>query len=78
MEKKFKLAVIAVFLLITPLFMMAQAPPHPNNGSIPSSTTNTPVGAGAPIADGQYVLLALVIAYAGRKIYVMQTGPQKA
>lgn len=78
MQKKFKLAVIAVLLVITPLFMIAQTPPHPNNGNTPTSETNTPVGAGAPIADGQFVLLVLVLAYAGRKIYVMPSSPQKA
>ena len=76
MEKKFKLVVIAVLLVIAPLCMIAQTPPHPNNGSSPNSTTNTPVGAGAPIADGQFVLLSLVMAYAGRKIYLLQTEPR--
>ncbi len=77
MEKWFKLAVLAMILVITPVFMFAQTPPHPNNGSSPDSTTNTPVGAGAPIADGQFVLLALVMAYTGRKIYLMPTGKIK-
>lgn len=76
MEKWLKLAVLAMVLVITPLFMFAQTPPHPNNGSSPNSTTNTPVGAGAPIADGQFVLLSLVMAYAGRKIYLLQTEPR--
>lgn len=78
MEKKFKLKVITVLLVIAPLFLIAQTPPHPNNGNSPASTTNTPVGAGAPVADGQLLLLVLVIAYAVRKIYLIPADPKKA
>ena len=56
---------------------LLQAQPHPNNGSAPVTGSNTPVGAGAPIADGQFLLMAMVMAYAGRKIYIMNSNPAK-
>jgi len=54
-----------------------QAQPHPNNGNAPDAGSNTPVGAGAPIADGQFLLLTMVMAYAGRKIYFLHEKPAK-
>ena len=67
MVKKIKLTVITILLLLSPILMKAQAPPHPNNGGAPTPGTNTPVGAGAPIADGTYILLAFGMAYAIKK-----------
>ena len=72
MKSFVKLLITAAFLFLSTNLLQAQAPPHPNNGAAPSSGGgNTPVGAGAPVADGQFILLALGLAYAGRKWYEM-------
>lgn len=70
MKSFLRILAIAVLLLASTTLLQAQTPPHPNNGVAPSSGSgNTPVGAGAPIADGQFILLALGLAYAGKKWY---------
>ena len=63
-----KKLVIASFLMVTPLFIIAQDPPHPNGGSGPG-TGNTPVGGGSPIGGGLIIMMALGAAYGGKKIY---------
>lgn len=74
MKSLLKTTILGTFLLVATLRVQAQAPPHPNNGgTAPTSVTNTPVGAGATLADGSFVLLALALAYACRKVYVMRT-----
>lgn len=70
----FMKSIIKILILTVLMFAstkLVQAQPHPNNGSAPVTGSNTPVGAGAPIADGQFLLLAMVMAYAGWKMYVM-------
>lgn len=73
MKRHFLIAIIAAFFIVAPALIFAQAPPHPNNGAPPSSGPggNTPVGAGAPITDGSFILLTMALAYAARKIYVV-------
>ena len=68
MKKAIKMLVIAAFLMATPLFIIAQNPPHPNGGSGPG-TGNTPVGGGAPIDGGLSIMLVLGAAYGSKKIY---------
>jgi len=51
MKRNFRIVLIAAFLATAPLFMLAQAPPHPNGGAAPGSG-NGPVGGGAPIGGG--------------------------
>jgi hypothetical protein len=68
MKRDIKVFLIAAFLLIAPVLMFAQTPPHPNGGAVPSGS-NTPVGAGAPVGNGIFILLTLALAYAGRKVY---------
>mgnify|MGYP001811314133 CR=1 FL=1 len=66
MKINFKILLIAAFLVTAPLLMLAQNPPHPNNGGAPG-TGNTPVGgspSGAPIGGGAEILVTLGIAYA--------------
>jgi hypothetical protein len=61
--------ILVLFIMISlPAIMIAQTPPHPNNGSAPGSG-NTPVGGGAPIDGGITLLLTLVGLYGGRKAY---------
>jgi hypothetical protein len=71
---------ILKFLIITIIFinsitlLQAQSPPHPNNGVTPSSGNgNTPVGAGAPVGSGTYILFMLAAAYGGLKVYRLRT-----
>jgi hypothetical protein len=69
MKKIFR-AMIIMFLLVTaPLLMVAQQPPHPNNGNTPGPG-NGPVGGGAPVGGGLSILIAMGIAYGLSKYYV--------
>ena len=72
MKRNFKILVIAAFLAVGPIMMLAQNPPHPNGGAAPGSGTNTPVGGGASLGDGVFILVTLAASYAGRKIYLMR------
>lgn len=50
-------------------FSMAQTPPPPNgNGGNPTQGGHTPVGGSAPIAGGLSIILALGLAYGGKKV----------
>lgn len=78
MKLFFKILVLMVWLLISTATIKVQAQPHPNNGgTAPTSVTNSPVGAGANLTDGSFILLALALAYAGRKVYVMHSKTAK-
>jgi hypothetical protein len=72
MKKIFLIAAIAIGLSFSST-LTAQTPPHPNGGNAPNAggTTNGPVG-GAPVGNGTFILFALALAYAGRKVYVMR------
>ncbi|MDO9254686.1 MAG: hypothetical protein Q7U54_04170 [Bacteroidales bacterium] len=70
MKSFLKTMILGAFLLVSSARIQAQVPPHPNNGGDAPSATNTPVGAGATLTDGSFILLALGLAYAGRKIYM--------
>jgi hypothetical protein len=61
----------AAFLVISPLILPAQAPPHPNGGNAPGSG-NGPVGGGAPIDGGLSVLLILGAGYGASKFLSSQ------
>ena len=80
MKRSFKILIITAFLAITPVLMFAQGnePPHP--GGNPTGT-GTPVNgsppAGAPVGNGTFILLTLAVAYAGRKVYVMQKSAEQ-
>ncbi len=78
MKSFLKTMILGSFLLVSSARLQAQVPPHPNNGgNAPVAGTNTPVGAGATLADGTFILLALILAYAGRKLYVMHSKTAK-
>ena len=68
-KRLIQIAVIVV-LLISSTVVIAQNPPHPNEGGAPG-TGNTVVGGqqgGAPVGSGNLILFVLALAYAGRKI----------
>ena len=74
MKRNLKIFAISAFLVIAPLLMFAQNPPHPNDGNGAPNTGpggNKPVGT-SPVGDGVYILVTLAIAYGSRKLYVMR------
>jgi hypothetical protein len=76
MKRIFKIFFIAALLITAPLLNTAQNPPHPNGGTGPNGN-NHAVGSGAPIENGTFILLALSMAYAGRKLYEMRTKKEE-
>ena len=70
MKKLIYIVSLAIGLSL-PMVLSAQNPPHPNGGNNPSGDNNR-VGAGAPIGNGTFILLALGLAYAGRKVYTFR------
>jgi len=78
MKRSIRIFVLAV-LISSPLLMLAQTPPHPNGGNAPNTggTTNGPVGGGAPIENGTFILFTLALAYIGRKVYVMRNTAEE-
>jgi len=65
------LAIAALITIGTTL--MAQTPPHPNNGGGPGSG-NTPVGGGAPIGGGLIIMMVMGAAYGSKKVFQMRKG----
>ncbi len=65
MKKIINIIAVAI-LLIAPLVLSAQNPPHPNGGNNPAGGNN-PVGGGAPIDGGLSVMLVMCAAYCMRK-----------
>lgn len=65
MKKAIKLLTIA-FLLLAPVVLLAQTPPHPNGGNAPGGG-NVPVGGAAPIDGGISILMILGAAYGSKK-----------
>ena len=70
MKKIINIIAVAVMVL-APLALSAQTPPHPNNGNNPGPG-NTPVGGAVPIDGGLSILLAMGAGYAVRKNYQLK------
>ena len=62
--KKILLLIIVLFITV---IAFAQDPPPPPPGGDP--TGDPPLGGGAPIGSGLFILLGLGAAYGGKKIY---------
>jgi hypothetical protein len=63
-----KIFILSVFLMISGVALLAQAPPPPPND--PSNGGGTgPVGGGAPIGEGIVILSVLAAAYGGKKAF---------
>jgi len=73
MKTNFRILLIAALLVTAPLLMLAQSPPHPNNGNAPTHGTNGPVGGGAPVGSGVVLLAALAVAYGTCKLYQLRS-----
>ncbi len=66
--KKLKSTIIVLALLALPFVTLASDPPDP--GGNPQS--EPPLGGGAPIGRGLFVLLGLGAIYGARKVYIMK------
>ncbi len=53
--------------------LLAQSPPNPPPDAGASSPTG-PVGNGAPVDDGVFILIGLAGLLAGKKVYDLSTG----
>ena len=72
MKEKLKVLLVSLFLISTPILILAQTPPHPNGGNAPTPGNNGPVGGGAPIDSGSELLLT-AMAYGAYKLYHIHT-----
>ena len=80
MKHSFKILIITAFMAMAPVILMAQTPPHPNDDPTKDPNSTTVGGskpAGAPVGNGTFILLTLAVAYAGRKVYVMQKSAEQ-
>ena len=69
--KTLKKLITLTVLTVALSTVTAQSPPKPNGNSDPTDD-NTPVGSngnGAPIGGGIAMLLAMGVAYGGKKVY---------
>lgn len=57
-------------IMALPLLSLSDVPPPPPGGGGPGGGGGTPVG--APIDGGMGILLALGLAYGGKKLYTMR------
>lgn len=73
MKRNLRILLIAGLLITSPLFILAQTPPHPNGGANPGAS-NGPVGGGAPIGGGLTILIVLGAAYGARKLYQLSSA----
>ena len=62
-----RLFILSVFLMISGLALIAQAPPAPPSSANQGGTG--PVGGGAPIGSGIVLLITLAAGYGGKKVY---------
>jgi hypothetical protein len=71
-----KLLILIIMLMIGAATLNAQGPPPAPPSSANNGGTNGFVGGtgGAPIGNGTFILLALAVAYAGRKVYVVKAA----
>ena len=70
MKNKLRIWNIMLLLLLFTSFQTAVAqPPHPDDQSNGSTNGGDPIGAGAPVGNGQIILLLMAALYGGKKIY---------
>ncbi len=63
----------AILLVVgTSYTVSAQPPPPPAGSSGSGGTDGEKLGGGAPIGGGVFILLALGLAYGGKKVYNMR------
>ena len=65
-----KAIILAIILTVSTFSLLAQAPPPPPDNA---GTGGGPVGStGAPIDGGLTILLAMAVAFGGKKIYQLK------
>lgn len=69
MKNFFRRLLIAAYLFIAPIILLAQQPPHPNGGV--NGPGGGPVGGGAPIGDGIYFMVAFALVYGISRWYAI-------
>jgi len=70
--KKLKLILVLFTILSMPLLTLSDTPPPPPNGGGTGGPGGGGTPVGAPIDGGMGILLALGLAYGGKKLYVMR------
>jgi hypothetical protein len=68
MKKMIKFVAVAAFLMVLPLAMSAQTPPHPGDGNGGAPGPGDPP-VGAPIDGGLSIMLVLGAAYGAKKAF---------
>ncbi len=71
--KTLKLILVLVAIMALPLLSLCDVPPPPPVGG----GGGTPGPVGAPIDGGVSILLAMGIAYGGKKLYIMRKEKDK-
>jgi hypothetical protein len=74
MKKILQYSLLTAFLVISS-FVSINAQPHAGTNSGNTTVTGGRIGdapAGAPVGNGTFILFALALAYAGRKVYGMR------
>jgi len=67
---------VVMFLITSPLSAQSTHPGDP--GGDPQAGGDPPLGGGAPIGGGTLILMALGVAYGGKKLYTLkQTQEQE-
>lgn len=70
--KKLKLILVLFAIVALPLLSLSDTPPPPPNGTGGGGPGGGGVPVGAPIDGGMGILLALGLAYGGKKLYSMR------
>ena len=77
MKKKIISTLTIIAFLVFPLMITAQTDGPGNPGGGPG-TGDIPVGGGAPIGSGLGILVALGVAYGGKKLYTLYSENQES
>jgi len=75
MKRLFTTATIIVIVLFLSGTVLAQSTAPGDPGGAP--TGETPMGGGAPIGGGTFILMALGAAYGSKKLYALKTEEEK-
>lgn len=70
--KTLKLILVLFAIMALPLFSLSDTPPPPPNGAGTGGPGGGGTPVGAPIDGGMGILLALGLAYGGKKLYTMR------
>lgn len=77
MKKAIRYGFLIAFIMFTSVLGL-KAQPHPGVQDGGGANTGGPIGAGAPIGSGTLLLIALAVAYGGRKMYTINNNNPEA